>query len=102
MSVATSRHTANSQPIALTLKKKASGSIEGEAIQNDITGANGTPLIRSVAITGMTPQEQKGLNAPTAVANSMAIIGRAWKARLMYREAPDILTATASGTVMSK
>jgi len=45
--------------------------MEGDAIQNDITGANGTPLISSAAMTGMTPQEQKGLKAPTAVASRM-------------------------------
>jgi hypothetical protein len=77
MSVAASRHTANSQPMVLTLKKKASGSIEGEAIQKDITGASGTPLMSKAAITGMTPQEQKGLKAPTAVARKIATSGRA-------------------------
>ena len=71
------RHRASFQPRAATLRKKISGSIDGEAIQNDITGANGTPLKSSAAITGITPHEQKGLNAPTAVAKKMAMIGRA-------------------------
>ncbi|MBW2251310.1 MAG: hypothetical protein JRF60_11945 [Deltaproteobacteria bacterium] len=39
--------------------------MEGDAIQKDMTGAKGTPLINSAAITGITPQEQKGLKAPT-------------------------------------
>jgi hypothetical protein len=43
--------------------------MEGEAIQKDITGASGTPLISSDAITGMTPHEQKGLKAPRTVAS---------------------------------
>jgi hypothetical protein len=69
------RHTASSQPNIATLRKNASGSIDGEAIQKDITGANGTPPINSAAITGMTPHEQNGLKAPTAVASKMDTIG---------------------------
>jgi hypothetical protein len=60
-----------------TLRKKISGSIEGEAIQKAITGARGTPPISKVATTGMTLHEQKGLKAPTAVARRMATSGRA-------------------------
>ena len=45
-----------------------SGSIVGDAIQNDMTGASGTPLIKRPAMTGMTVQEQNGLKAPAAVA----------------------------------
>jgi hypothetical protein len=85
-----------------TLKKNTSGSIEGEAIQKDITGARGTPPINRVATTGMTPQEQKGLKAPTAVARKIATIGWAVKARLMYFAAPDICTATARGMVIKR
>ncbi len=51
--------------------------MDGEAIQRDITGARGTPLISRLAITGMTAHEQKGLNAPTTVASKMAVMGRA-------------------------
>ena len=89
-SVAATRQMASSQPIMPTLKKKISGSMEGEAIQNDITGAMGTPLISSDAITGMTLHEQKGLNAPTMVASKMAVSGPDSNARLIYLEAPDI------------
>ena len=60
-SVAINHHTANSQPIIPALKKNISGSIEGEAIQKAITGANGTPPMSSAATTGMTPQEQNGV-----------------------------------------
>ena len=76
-SVPIKRHIAKFHPMVPTLKKKISGSMEGDAIQNDITGANGTPLISSAAMTGMTPQEQKGLKAPTAVASRMAATGPA-------------------------
>ena len=51
--------------------------MDGEAIQNDITGARGTPLINRDAMTGITPQEQKGLKAPTTVASTMAVMGLA-------------------------
>ena len=66
-----------------TLRKKISGSIEGDAIQKDMTGGNGTPPINNAAITGITPHEQNGLNAPTSVAKKIAASGRACKARLM-------------------
>jgi hypothetical protein len=82
-----------------TLKKKISGSIEGDAIQNDITGANGTPLNSNPLMIGITVQEQNGLNAPTAVANRIAITGLARNALPMYFEAPDIRAATARGIV---
>ena len=53
-----------------TVSVKISGSIVGDAIQNDMTGASGTPLIKRPAMIGMTVQEQNGLKAPTAVARS--------------------------------
>ena len=101
-SVPINRHTAKFHPMVPTLKKKISGSIEGDAIQKDMTGAKGTPLISSAAMTGITPQEQKGLNAPTMVARRMAVIGLASKARFIYLEAPDIFTATARGIVTNR
>ena len=89
MNVADSLATAKGIPSFAALRKKISGSIEGEASQKDITGANGTPPIRSDVITGITPQEQNGLNAPTIVASRIAISGFAENALLMKREAPD-------------
>jgi hypothetical protein len=86
----------------VTLRKNISGSIDGEAIQKDMTGAKGTPLINSAAMTGITPQEQNGLKAPTAVARMMAITGLAVRARFTYLAAPDILIATAMGMVINK
>ena len=60
-----------------------SGSIEGEAIQKDMIGARGTPLISNPAMIGMTVQEQKGLNAPTKVATRIATPTLAENARLI-------------------
>jgi hypothetical protein len=65
-------------------------------------GANGTPLIKSAVMIGMTPQEQKGLNAPTAVAAKIATIGSESKTRLMCLDTPDILMATAIGMVTNR
>jgi hypothetical protein len=76
-----------------------SGSIDGEAIQNDITGPRGTPPISNEVITGITPQEQKGLKAPTMVASRMDTMGFLLRALLMYFEAPDKLITTARGIV---
>jgi len=76
--------------------------MDGEANQKDITGANGTPPISIAATTGMTLHEQRGLNAPTTVAKTIATSGRAENARLIYFEAPDICTATAMGMVINK
>lgn len=102
ISVPAKRHMAKSKPMVPTLKKKISGSIEGDAIQNAITGGRGTPPISNAAITGITPHEQKGLKAPTRVASKIAVIGPASKARFMYFEAPDIFTATAIGMVITR
>jgi len=76
--------------------------MEGDASQNDITGARGTPPMSSAATTGITEHEHKGLKAPTKVARIIAITGRAVKARLMYFEASDIFTATPMGMVINK
>ena len=46
--------------------------MEGEASQKAITGARGAPPVRRAAMIGMTPQEQKGLRAPTRVATRTA------------------------------
>jgi hypothetical protein len=100
--VAAIRQAANSHPRELTVRKNISGSIEGDANQKDITGARGTPPMRRAAITGTTEHEHSGLKAPTRVAKRMATIGRAVKARSIYLEAPDILTATAMGIVTSR
>lgn len=89
------------QPMAAVLKKKISGSIEGEAIQKDMTGARGTPPINKEAITGITPHEQNGLNAPTKVAKNTETKGFLFSAFLMYLDASDIWASTANGIVMT-
>ena len=100
MKVATSLQTESFHPIVATLKKKISGSIEGEAIQKDITGAKGTPPISRLAIRGITPQEQNGLNAPTNVANSIDRNTFLFNAFEMYFDTPDTLTITDIGIVI--
>ena len=100
--VALNRQIASSHPITETLKKKISGSIDGEASQKDITGASGTPPISSEAITGITPHEQNGLKAPIMVANTMAVTGFLFSALLIYFEAPETLTKTATGMVITR
>ena len=102
MKVVPSRQSVNCQPIVETLKKKISGSIEGEASQNDITGAIGTLPISKAVIIGITPQEQKGLNAPTMVAKNIEIIGFFVKTILIYLAASDNFTTTAKGIVIIK
>ena len=73
--VAANLHIDNSHPIVPVLKKNISGSIEGDAIQKDITGAKGTPPSNKEAIIGITPQEQNGLIAPTIVAKRIETTG---------------------------
>jgi hypothetical protein len=89
-------------PTTEALRKKISGSMDGEAIQNDITGANGTPPIKRAAITGITPQEQNGLIAPTIVARNIATIGFNPIMRVRNFDAPDTCTATAIGIVITR
>ena len=84
------------------LEKNISGSIEGDAIQNDITGASGTPLIKRELITGITPHEQKGLNAPTAVARNTERRGFFPNILPMFFDSPERFIITASGMVTSR
>ena len=41
-----------------------------------MTGASGTPVASSAAITGMTPQEQNGDSAPMRLAKTIMHSGR--------------------------
>jgi hypothetical protein len=102
MNVEASLQTARFQPSTELLRKKISGSIDGEAIQKDITGATGTPPISSELITGITPHEQKGLNAPTTVARKTETTGFFPNARVMYFEVPEILIITDKGIVITR
>ena len=60
----------------------------GEASQKAMTGASGTPMVKSAAMIGITPHEQKGDSAPNRAA--MPIIGRVrpWNTRAMRLSAP--------------
>jgi hypothetical protein len=100
--VAASLQTASGQPMLPALRNSISGSIDGEASQNDMTGARGTPDVSKAAITGMTPQEQSGLTAPISVASMTAIIGFFPRRLLIASEAPDRFSATASGTEIAR
>jgi hypothetical protein len=93
---------ASFQPRIDTLRKNISGSIDGEATQNANTGARGTPPINNEDITGITPQEQNGLIAPTAVAKMMANQGDLVMIVLKYLEKSLRFIHTASGIVISK
>jgi hypothetical protein len=73
--------------------------MEGEASQKDMTGARGTPPASSAHITGITPQEQKGLKAPTMVASNIETTGRPLNARPIFFDAPETCTATAYSRV---
>jgi hypothetical protein len=77
-----------------TLNVKISGSIVGDAIQNDMIGARGTPLKSNPAITGTTVQEQNGLNAPTSVASTIALPIFALNARRIIPSSFSALTRT--------
>jgi hypothetical protein len=76
--------------------------MDGDAIQNDITGAKGTPPINNEVMTGITPQEQNGLTAPIAVASRIETTGFLLNALRMYFEAPDSCTITDNGMVINK
>lgn len=93
---------ASFQPRIELLRKNISGSIDGDAIQNDITGARGTPPVSNELMTGITPQEQKGLKAPTHVARNTDSRGLPAKALFMYFDAPERLIITARGMVTKR
>ncbi len=72
----------------------------GEAIQKDMIGAKGTPLMRSPAMIGMTVHEQKGLKAPTKVANRMDVVTFALNARRIIPSSFRARTSTLSPMLM--
>jgi len=97
-----SRAIATGHPSIETERKKISGSIVGEPIQKAITGASGTPPSSSELIMGITVQEQKGLNAPAAVAKRTAATGRALNAPRSLSASPDRRRITASGMLTKR
>jgi hypothetical protein len=98
---ATSRAIARGQPIVDTDRKNISGSIEGDASQNDMTGAMGTPADSSEKITGTTEHEHSGLKAPNSVAAMTAATGRIDMTRLSLPASGLILIAAARGMLIA-
>ena len=60
----------------------------GEASQKAITADKGTPMDKSAAISGITPQEQKGDSAPKAAATAIIVRGDPTKTRAIRLSAP--------------
>ena len=60
----------------------------GEASQKAMTAERGTPIARSAAISGITPQEQKGDSAPASAASPIMRSGEPVKARAIRLSAP--------------
>jgi len=87
-SAATVFATAKPPPSVPAVNKNMAEPISGEASQNAITGASGTPMTNSAAINGMTPHEQNGESAPMAAANPIISTMRPWKARAIRLSAP--------------
>ena len=60
----------------------------GEASQNAMTGARGTPARSIAAMIGMTPHEQNGERAPKRAASTMVRAGLPEKTCATSRSAP--------------
>ena len=60
----------------------------GEASQKAMTADKGTPMASSAAISGITPQEQKGDTAPASAARRIISAGAPVKARAIRLSAP--------------
>ena len=58
----------NSSPRVPAVTKNIDGYIKREESQKAITGAKGTPMLKSAAINGITPQEQNGESPPISEA----------------------------------
>ena len=78
------------------------GLINGELIQNAITGPSGTPLASIAAIRGITPHEHKGMVAPTIAAPAMAIFSLLLNTALIRSAKPDTVTHAEIPTLNRK
>jgi hypothetical protein len=67
----------------------------GEASQKAITADKGTPIASSAAISGITPQEQKGEMPPASAPNPIIRSGAPVKARAIRLSAPVALAQAA-------
>ena len=70
------------------VSRNIEGSISGDASQNAITGASGTPIASSAAISGITPQEQNGDSAPIRAAATIMVGRLPVNARAISASAP--------------
>ena len=79
---------ANSMSSTPAVRKNMEGSMIGEASQNAMTAESGTPIARSAAIRGMTPQEQKGESPPASAPSPIISSGAPTNAFAMRLSAP--------------
>lgn len=80
--------SANSTPSTLAVSTNIDGSIIGDASQKAMTADKGTPMARSAAISGATPQEQKGDTIPARDPSVTMVRGAPLKARAVRLSAP--------------
>ncbi len=89
---------ANGVPSTAAVRTNMDGSISGEASQKAITGASGTPMASRAAISGITPHEQKGDNAPMPAAKTIIALVRPVNARAIKLSAPLAAAYAAKAT----
>ncbi len=94
----TSFATAKPMPSVPAAMTNCVGSISGDAIQNAMTGASGTPAPSRPATSGITPQEQNGSNAPIREATRIMRPWRPVNARAASASAPVARAAAAIAT----
>ena len=82
--------------------RNISGSMIGEASQKAMTGASGTPIARSAAMIGTTPQEQNGDSAPNSAAIRIIRAGLPVKARAITASAPEACAHAAIAAEASR
>ena len=70
----------------------------GEASQKAMTADNGTPMARRAAMSGITPQEQKGDSPPIAAANAIINSGDPVNAAAIRLSAPEARAKAARPT----
>ncbi len=90
------------RPTTTVISTNISGSMIGEAMAKAMTAESGTPAASSAAISGTTPQEQKGDKAPKAAASTMVRTGERDTAPAISRSAPAALSQAASSTEISR
>jgi hypothetical protein len=76
--------------------------MRGELSQKAMTGPSGTPLERSAAIRGMTPQEQIGTTEPMSAAARIAVPSFRAKTLRILSEKPETVTQAESATLAMK